>query len=162
MKIVRSLGIIALSIAVLGIAGVAGATEKGKFDLGKREYMNRCAVCHGPSGTGDGGAIDVLKTTPTNLTTLSKKNGGVFPFDRVYSVIDGRTVVKGHGTQDMPIWGRDLSMETVKADEHYFDMPYNMETVRAALEFINEKLGKRPVLGVVCLPRSTAGQEQFS
>lgn len=162
MKIVRSLGIIALSIAALGIFGVAGATEKCKFDLGKREYMNRCTVCHGPSGTGNGSSIDVLKTTPTNLTTLSKKNGGVFPLDRVYSVIDGRTVVKGHGTQDMPIWGRDLSMETVKADEHYFDMPYNMEAVRAALEFINEKLGKRPVVGVVCLPRSSAGQEQFS
>ena len=117
---------------------------------------------HGPSGTGDGGAIDVLKTTPTNLTTLSKKNGGVFPFDRVYSVIDGRTVVKGHGTQDMPIWGHDLSTETVKADEHCFDVPYNMEAVRAALEFINEKPGKRPAVGVVCLPRSTAGQEQFS
>ena len=36
------------------------------------------------------------------------------------------------------------------------------ETARAAREFINEKPGKRPAVGVVCLSRSSAGQGQFS
>lgn len=133
MKTSQSLGIIAGLLLTIGSSGLAAA-EKGKYDLGKREYMDRCAVCHGQSGRGDGGATDVLKTAPTDLTTLSKKNGGVFPVDRVYAVIDGRTVVKGHGTRDMPIWGRDLSTETIKADEYYAGIPYDMEMyVRARI-----------------------------
>jgi len=133
MKTSQSLGImVAVLSALASSAGIAA--DKGKFDLGKREYMNRCAVCHGPSGKGDGGATDLLKAAPTDLTTLSKKNGGVFPVDRVYAVIDGRTVVKGHGSRDMPIWGRDLSTETIKADEYYAGVPYDMEMyVRARI-----------------------------
>ena len=142
MRSKRSLGIIVLSALAIGSAGVASASDKGRPDPGKREYMNRCAVCHGASGKGDGGAIDILKTAPTDLTTLSKKNGGVFPFDRVYGVIDGRTAVKGHGSRDMPIWGRDLSLETAKADEHFAGVPYDMEMyvrsrILALIDYIN-------------------------
>lgn len=114
-----------VALAALSTGGLAN--DKGKVDLGKREFMNRCAVCHGQSGKGDGGAMDILKTAPADLTTLSRKNGGVFPFERVYSVIDGRQLVKSHGTRDMPIWGKDYSTETAKAGEHYVDVPYDME-----------------------------------
>lgn len=123
----RKMTALALSLAVLSCGQAALAEGKDRPDAGKREYMNRCAVCHGSSGKGDGGAIDILKTAPADLTTLSKKNGGVFPFDRVYAVIDGRQVTKGHGTRDMPIWGRELSMEGAKADEYFAGMPYDME-----------------------------------
>lgn len=119
------LGLVGLSLLVL--SATSFANDKDRFDAGKREFMNRCAVCHGAGGMGDGGAIDILKAAPTDLTTLSKRNGGVFPYERVYSVIDGRLVVKGHGSRDMPIWGKDYSVETVKADEHFGAMPYNME-----------------------------------
>ena len=119
----KQISLITGLVASLCFAGNVMAAE----DLGKREYMNKCAVCHGQSGKGDGGAIDILKATPTDLTILSKKNGGVFPFQWVYMVIDGRQLVKGHGDRDMPIWGNDFSQEKVKAAEHYFDVPYNME-----------------------------------
>jgi hypothetical protein len=36
---------------------------------------------------------------------IAKKNNGVFPFDSVYEIIDGRKTVIAHGTRDMPIWG---------------------------------------------------------
>jgi hypothetical protein len=42
---------------------------------------------------------------PPDLTQLSKKHQGQFPFWQVYRIIDGREEVKGHGTRDMPIWG---------------------------------------------------------
>lgn len=130
MKISRSLQALALSALAL----CAGAQADERHDPGKREYMDRCAVCHGQSGRGDGGMIDILKTAPTDLTTLSRKNGGVFPFDRVYGAIDGRQQVKGHGSRDMPIWGQAYSTETVRAGEHYGDMPYTMEMyVRARI-----------------------------
>ncbi len=114
-------------VGSLGLAAGAWAADKDKVDFGKREYMNKCAVCHGQSGKGDGGVTELLKVAPSDLTTLSKKNGGVFPYNRVYEVIDGREVVKGHGTRDMPIWGKDYAGEGVAAAEYYVDVPYNME-----------------------------------
>jgi mono/diheme cytochrome c family protein len=127
-----------LAAAVLGIGcgGIASAADKkASHDPGKREYMNSCAACHGASGkltAGEGAGVEFLKSTPTDLTTLAKKNGGVFPLDRVYAVIDGRQVVAGHGSRDMPIWGDRYSRETVKAAEYYVDVPYDMETYTRA------------------------------
>lgn len=142
MKAASKLGILAVALFAVGGLPHLQAAEKDKHDIGKREYMDRCAVCHGQSGKGDGGAIDILKTAPADLTQLAKKNGGVFPFDRTYAVIDGRQAVKGHGTRDMPIWGREYSMETAKADEHFAGMPYNMEMyvrsrVLALIDYLN-------------------------
>jgi hypothetical protein len=36
---------------------------------------------------------------------------GVFPFDRVYQIIDGRQEVKAHGPRKMPVWGRAFSTQ---------------------------------------------------
>ena len=49
--------------------------------------------------------LNLLTVRPTDLTQLSKKHNGQFPFWQVYRIIDGREEVKGHGTRDMPIWG---------------------------------------------------------
>ena len=72
----------------------------------KYEYRVHCAVCHGLSGKGDGPFADQLKsgTVVPNLTELSKKNNGVFPFMRVYETIESGKV-SAHGTREMPIWG---------------------------------------------------------
>jgi mono/diheme cytochrome c family protein len=67
--------------------------------------VNSCAACHGVSGKGDGPVARTLKLRPADLTSLSKTNKGVFPFSRVYEVIDGRFEVEAHGKRDMPIWG---------------------------------------------------------
>ena len=32
-------------------------------------------------------------------------NSGVFPFGRVYEVVDGRKTIAAHGSRDMPVWG---------------------------------------------------------
>lgn len=147
MKQGSKLSLLAGALLAVSVLPTVQAAEKGKYDIGKREYLDRCAVCHGTGGKGDGGAIDILKTAPADLTQLSKRNGGVFPFDRVYSVIDGRQPVKGHGTADMPIWGRVYVMETAKADEHFGDMPYTMEMyvrsrILALIDYLNRLQAK--------------------
>ncbi len=129
-------------VAAMAIAGGAMAAGKDRPDPGKREYMNKCAACHGQNGKGEAAASDFLKVVPSDLTSLSKRNGGVFPFDRVYAVIDGREYVKGHGTRDMPVWGKDYQREGVEAAEHYVDMPYNMEMyararILALIDYLN-------------------------
>ena len=46
---------------------------------GKEMYESYCAVCHGTDGKGNGPAASALKTPSTDLTTLSKNNGGKYP-----------------------------------------------------------------------------------
>ena len=109
------IAVVMLGIAVMGSAGiVAHSAEKSttdNLDFGKREYESNCAVCHGRSGKGDGPYTAVLATKIADLTTLSKRNNGVFPLARVEEIIDGRETVKAHGPRDMPIWGRDYLWE---------------------------------------------------
>ena len=116
------------ALIVVGTGGFASAAEKNlKRDLGKSEFENSCALCHGKDGKGAGAITDLLKKSPTDLTTLAKKNQGVFPFDRVYAVIDGREIVKGHGDRDMPVWGDRYASDSVQAAEYYMDVPYDAE-----------------------------------
>lgn len=116
------------ALIMMGAGGFAAAADKKlKADLGKREYENSCVLCHGKDGKGTGAINDLLKKPPTDLTTLAKKNNGVFPFDRVYAVIDGREITRMHGDRDMPAWGDRYSSDSVKAAEYYSDVPYDAE-----------------------------------
>ncbi|MDA8257357.1 MAG: c-type cytochrome [Betaproteobacteria bacterium] len=122
---------ITLLVAAALMTGVNGnavaADKKGTADLGKREYQNNCVLCHGDDGKGNGSLVELLKKKPADLTSLSKKNGGVFPFDRVYAMIDGREMVVGHGDREMPAWGNRYNADVTKAAEYYVDVPYDME-----------------------------------
>ena len=81
------------------------------IDLGQQEFQKNCAVCHGSQGHGDGPFAAQLNIPVPDLATLSQRNGGIFPFERVYGTIDGTQVVKGHGTRQMPIWGQAYAYE---------------------------------------------------
>jgi mono/diheme cytochrome c family protein len=72
---------------------------------GKEMYMNQCAACHGADAKGTGPAATALKTAPTDLTQLTKKNNGKFPANHVYSSIVGDLNVPAHGSAEMPMWG---------------------------------------------------------
>lgn len=127
---------------VLGLSALAGQAlaqaRPTAFDPGKREFDNSCASCHGSAGKGDGPLVPFLTRSPPDLTQLAKKNGGVLPMSRLYDVIDGAEV-PGHGSRDMPVWGRDYR---IKDAEYFMEAPYNAEAhVRARilglLEYIN-------------------------
>lgn len=90
----------------------AHAQEQEVAAAGKPAYEQYCAVCHGREAKGDGPAMNFLTIKPADLTQLSKRNNGTFPFWRTYRVIDGREEIKGHGTRDMPIWGAKFRSET--------------------------------------------------
>jgi mono/diheme cytochrome c family protein len=72
---------------------------------GSALFRTYCAVCHGLGARGDGPLADRLKTRPPDLTQFAKQNGGKFPSELVYKIIDGRQPLSGHGGKDMPIWG---------------------------------------------------------
>ena len=87
--------------------GVALAQQEAIAAAGQREFRHACAVCHGLGGKGESvmTTLNLLTIPPPDLTQLSKKHNGQFPFWQTYRTIDGREEVKGHGTRDMPIWG---------------------------------------------------------
>jgi mono/diheme cytochrome c family protein len=72
---------------------------------GQDMYMNYCAACHGKDGKGGGPAAEALKVPPTDLTTLSQRNGGKFPGARVASTLRGEANLSAHGSKEMPTWG---------------------------------------------------------
>ena len=98
---------ILIRVLIVGatMAGTADVSRAQGAEVGKYQFTNSCAPCHGVSGKGDGAVARALKLTPADLTKLSEANNGVFPFARIYDVIDGRFEVEAHGKRDMPIWG---------------------------------------------------------
>lgn len=95
-----------------------GAPDEREHAYGQRTFEDRCAVCHGIQGRGDGPMASILNPRPADLGLLSERNGGKFPFGHIYKVIDGRypSSVKGHGTRAMPIWGDEFNVEVLEAD----------------------------------------------
>ena len=73
---------------------------------GVDSFDRYCAPCHGATGLGDGPVAAALKTPPSDLTTLARRNAGVYPRERVLDFVSGtgRTLA-AHGSREMPIWG---------------------------------------------------------
>jgi len=95
-------------LAGLTLPALAASEEQGedeRFEQGALDFLSYCAPCHGRDGTGNGPVAMELKTKPANLTTIAKRNGGIFPQDKVRQRIDGRALPTAHGTSDMPVWG---------------------------------------------------------
>ena len=107
------------------LSGIAVVLSSGAVlaqpttDLGKAEYYSKCAACHGLSGKGEGSFGEVLKVNMPDLTLIAKRNGGIFPVDRVKMAIDGRATPRAHGTSEMPIWGTRYSAEAAPRHDDY-------------------------------------------
>jgi mono/diheme cytochrome c family protein len=97
-------------VALLAFA--ISATNLRANPTGKQDFERNCASCHGKDGTGNGEALYFLHgVKPPDLTILTKENGGVFPAERVYQSIDGRTKITAHSRIDMPFWGTTMQQE---------------------------------------------------
>jgi len=101
-----------LLIVAWTAVGAASITRaEGARELSKAEFNKSCAQCHGVTGKGDGPLGMYLTKAPADLTKLSQQSGGVFPFSRLYDVIDGRSEVSAHGPREMPVWGEAYTQE---------------------------------------------------
>lgn len=72
---------------------------------GSDSYREYCAVCHGKDAKGNGPAAAALKTPPSDLTTIAKRQGGKYPALEMQATIMGDRAVTAHGEPDMPMWG---------------------------------------------------------
>ena len=104
------LGLLALALSQ---SAIVSAQAMPTVDYGKAEFEANCSGCHGLDGAGNGHFRDFLVKPPADLTTLSQRNDKVFPFQRVYQVIDGRSSIGAHGDREMPIWGADYRTQAM-------------------------------------------------
>jgi mono/diheme cytochrome c family protein len=80
--------------------------DRGQFMEGPAVFQAYCAVCHGKDARGGGPAASALKRRTPDLSRMSQRNGGVFPFERVQKIISGKGPgITAHGSREMPIWG---------------------------------------------------------
>jgi len=116
MRAVTTLAIVFAASAFAGGVRLASARQQSTTDkpfsllspslYGVDNFHDYCAPCHGRDGKGHGPVAAALKVPPTDLTTLSAKNKGVFPRARVRDYItNGTGDVAAHGTGAMPVWG---------------------------------------------------------
>jgi len=102
-------------LAAVIASGIGYADQSaGKVDVpagktpandGKQMYTSYCASCHGEYAKGNGPVAGALKTQPTDLTVLSKNNGGKFPAAHVAAVLEFGAQNSAHGNAQMPVWG---------------------------------------------------------
>lgn len=91
-----------LTLVLLLAVAVFASPDYSLAQTGKIDFQNYCAQCHGSNGKG-GKEVDI---EGPDLTQLSRKNGGQFPFQEVYEVVDGRKKAAAHKRLlDMPLWG---------------------------------------------------------
>lgn len=121
-----------LACTVLAFASATASAQSRpapQRDLGKTEFEQNCASCHGMQGKGDGVLKPFLNRSAPDLSILARSNGGVLPVARIYNVINGSQEATVHGTSDMPVWGNEYRM---RAAEYYGEFPYDPEAfVRA-------------------------------
>jgi mono/diheme cytochrome c family protein len=109
----------------------AGSAQEKFF--GNHEFQTSCAVCHGTDALGNGPMANNITPKPSNLTMLSKDNGGVFPYERVFKMIDGRGALAVHGTGRMPIWGDRYSLEVKQpiVRARILELAYYLRSIQA-------------------------------
>ena len=112
------------------------------ISLGEFEYSNSCVQCHGVSGKGDGPLAGYLTKSPSDLTVLQKNNGGVFPVNRVYKVVDGSENVRIHGPRDMPVWGGRFRARVQDDEDEGFSSyedirDYSRARILALIEYLS-------------------------
>jgi mono/diheme cytochrome c family protein len=98
-----------LTAAFLTGSALTGTTAMAD-ETGEGLYMDACASCHGAAGMGQGPMAEFMSVNVPSLRALSANNDGVFPMLDVIQIIDGRTGVRGHGSE-MPVWGRQFKAE---------------------------------------------------
>ena len=98
-------GALASGVALSIIAAGADVPQRGDSAVssGAQTYRTYCVSCHGERGQGDGPLAPLLAAPLPDLSALSRRNGGRFPFEKVRRTIDGRHPIKAHGA--MPAWG---------------------------------------------------------
>lgn len=103
---------------------------------GPKIFRYYCAACHGGDGRGHGPASVALKHAVPDLTLISQRNGGKFPYEHVKEIIEGKQPGPlAHGDLEMPIWGPIF--HEVESDQDWGEV--RLDAITNYLESIQQK-----------------------
>ena len=126
--------IIAAQNRPLGAIG-HGGTPRIPID-GATIFQDHCAACHGTDGHGQGPAAVALKHPIPDLTLISQKNNGKFPYRGVRNIIEGiEPLARSHGSHEMPIWGPIFHQ--VEADQDWGEV--RLDAITRHIESMQRK-----------------------
>lgn len=94
--------LIAMFLIVVARSAAAESGRDKVINDGRQEFVESCVACHGEDATGKGQLREKLIQPPKDLTEIAQRNGGKFPFWRIYEIITGERDVPGHETFQMP------------------------------------------------------------
>ena len=101
------LGLILLPAVLLPAQKQDKTTSSARDTVeGAKIFQYDCAVCHGTDGRGHGPDSVVLKHPVPDVTLISRRSGGQFPYQHVRAIIEGgKAGLVAQGDREMPIWG---------------------------------------------------------
>jgi mono/diheme cytochrome c family protein len=108
----RSLHLTMLAVGLATFPAARGLAADRASEPGRAMYLRYCGACHGSQGKGDGVAGSFMTPKPADLTQITKRNGGLFPFQGMMAYIDGTKDVRAHGDPVMPVWGEMFRAES--------------------------------------------------
>ncbi len=126
LSLVFPIIIVGLWVGMAWLWGIepAASQQQEVIGGGRQLFEKFCVACHGQGARGDGPMGDSLSPQPADLTKLSARNEGMFPFWQAYRIIDGRQAMESHGSRDMPVFGHwfripddEVSIESEWADQ---------------------------------------------
>jgi mono/diheme cytochrome c family protein len=127
--------ILMLSGLVLSVVTGCDVDTRSEVERGEALYVAYCQMCHGE--TGDGPMADLLKTPPTDLTTITQRYGGKFPDDQITKQVEGKERIMGHADSDMPVfWVAIKNGENLQEDH---EVEERIDALVAYLKAIQKK-----------------------
>jgi mono/diheme cytochrome c family protein len=103
---------------------------------GAKIFQYRCAMCHGTDGRGHGPDSVVLRHPVADLTLISQRSGGKFPYQCVKEIIEGtKNGMRSQGDREMPVWGPIF--HEVDADQDWGEV--RMDAITKYVESIQQK-----------------------
>jgi len=95
---------------------------------GGQIYKQYCAACHGADAKGNGPVKRVLRKPAPDLTTLTKRHGGKFPYAYVIEVLRFGPGTPSHGSGSMPMWGPLF--------EYYYNQSPTQQRIRNICDYL--------------------------
>jgi mono/diheme cytochrome c family protein len=101
-------------------------------------FRINCAGCHGTDARGNGPIAEFIQSPVPDLTRIAARNGGDFPTERVFQVIDGSSASSAHGTRHMPVWGYEFFGEETDDAAAHRDAIGKVDRLVEYLRFIQQ------------------------
>lgn len=128
---------VCLTLGVLSHAAAADTQMRRKvIDEGRQDFAENCAACHAADGSGTGELSAHLIRPAKDLTAISARNGGAFPFWQVFEIISGERPVAGHETFQMPLYsqrmrGDDFKPGYLPTHVRILELTHYLESIQA-------------------------------